>query len=160
MLAQQAIREVIEMGNTVAMSYLSDLSDEELLRRPHPGCNHINWQWGHLIVSENGLVNQAVPGSMPPLPAGFAERYTPATAGSDDSSAFATKEELLAIMAEQRQATFAALEQTTADDLDRPTGIEYAPNVAAIFSLQGTHWLMHAGQWVVVRRQLGRAPLF
>jgi hypothetical protein len=160
MQAQQAIREVIELGNTVAMSYLSDLNDEELLRRPHPRCNHINWQWGHLIVSENELVNQAIPGVMPPLPEGFADRYTKETVGLDDPSSFASKEQLLEVMAEQRKGTLAALEQTTLEDLDRPTGIPYAPNVASIFSLQGTHWLMHAGQWVVVRRQLGRDPMF
>ncbi len=160
MQAQQAIREVIELGNTVAMSYLSDLSDEELLRRPHPRCNHINWQWGHLIVSENELVNQAIPNAMPPLPEGFAERYTKETTESDDPSLFASKEQLLAVMAEQRKGTLAALEQSTTEDLDRQTGIPYAPNVASVFSLQGTHWLMHAGQWVIVRRQLGKEPLF
>jgi hypothetical protein len=33
-------------------------------------------------------------------------------------------------------------------------------NVAGIFLMQGTHWTMHAGQWAVIRRKLGRAPLF
>jgi uncharacterized protein (DUF1330 family) len=32
----------------------------------------------------------------------------------------------------------------------------YAPTVAAAFSMLGSHWLMHAGQWVIVRRELGR----
>ena len=31
---------------------------------------------------------------------------------------------------------------------------------ATMLALAGTHWLMHAGQWAVVRRQLGRPPLF
>ena len=35
-----------------------------------------------------------------------------------------------------------------------------APSVGAAFSMQGGHWLMHAGQWAVVRRQLGREPIF
>ena len=34
------------------------------------------------------------------------------------------------------------------------------PTVASLFSLAGTHWVMHAGQWAIVRRQLGRPPLF
>jgi hypothetical protein len=32
--------------------------------------------------------------------------------------------------------------------------------VGALFSVEGSHWLMHAGQWAVIRRQLGRKPLF
>jgi hypothetical protein len=160
MNAQEAIKQVIQMGDMVAMSYLADLSDADLMRRPHSGCNHINWQIGHLIVSENYLVNQAVPGSMPELPPGFADRYTPETSGSDDPAAFAGKEQLLDVYRQQRSGTLAALAGTTAEELDRATGIDYAPNVGAIFSLQGTHWLMHSGQWVVVRRELGRPPLF
>ena len=29
-----------------------------------------------------------------------------------------------------------------------------------MFSLFGSHWLMHCGQWAVVRRELGRKPIF
>jgi hypothetical protein len=32
--------------------------------------------------------------------------------------------------------------------------------VGDVFSMQGGHLLMHAGQWAVVRRKLGRKPLF
>ena len=160
MQAHDVIRQVIEMGNTVGMGYLSDLTDDDLLQRPDPGCNHVNWQVGHLIVSENHSINQAVPDSMPPLPAGFAEKYSPSTAGRDDLSAFATKAELMETLQQQRAATLNVLGTLSAEDLDKATGISYAPTVSSLFTLQGTHWLMHAGQWVVVRRQLGHAPLF
>jgi hypothetical protein len=49
------------------------------------------------------------------------------------------------------------------EDLEKPSPEamrEYAPTVGSIFALQATHTMMHSGQWVVVRRQLGRAPLF
>jgi hypothetical protein len=160
MNARQAIRLAIDTGNMVAMAYLQDLSDADLMRRACPGINHINWQLGHLIVAENHMINQASPGSMPPLPEGFAQKYGKETAGSDDPSQFATKEELLRVAGEQRAATLATLDKMTDADLDRATGIDYAPTVAALFSMQGGHFLMHAGQWAVVRRQLGRPPLF
>jgi len=38
--------------------------------------------------------------------------------------------------------------------------ITHAPTIGAMFSMHGTHYVMHAGQWAVVRRQLGRKPLF
>ena len=66
----------------------------------------------------------------------------------------------LQIHKQQRAATLAALEKLSDDKLGDSTGFDYAPTVGSLFSLLGSHWLMHAGQWVVVRRQLGRKPLF
>jgi hypothetical protein len=28
--------------------------------------------------------------------------------------------------------------------------------MGALCNMMGSHWMMHAGQWVVVRRELGR----
>lgn len=160
MNAHEAIRLTIDMGSTVALAYVADLNDDDLLKRPAAGCNHINWQLGHLIRSEHDDVEKVSPGAMPALPPGFADKYAAATAGVDDPAKLCTKAELMAVYEAQRAATLAALDKTSAADLDRPSGIEYAPSVGAVFSLQGSHWLMHVGQWAVVRRQLGRQPLF
>ncbi|HMC12653.1 MAG TPA: DinB family protein, partial [Pirellulaceae bacterium] len=160
MNAKDAIKISIDMGQKITLDYLKDLTDKELLHRPAKGANHINWQLGHLIESENQMGNMAVPGSMPPLPAGFAEKYTKDTATSDDASKFLKKDELLKLFEEQRVATRKALDKSSEADLDKPTGQSWAPTVASLFSMAGTHWVMHAGQWAVVRRQLGRPPLF
>lgn len=160
MHVRELIKKTIDMGHFVCSSYLADLSDENLMLRPAPGVNHINWQLGHLIVAENFHSNQASGGKMPPLPAGFAEKYSKETAASDDQSAFCSKEELLRVAAEQRAGTLAALEAMSDADFDVPTGIPYCPTKAEQLALQGTHWLMHCGQWAVVRRQLGKPPLF
>jgi hypothetical protein len=160
MKPQDAIKLSIDTGDMISMAYVQDLTDQDLLRRPSPGCNHINWQIGHLISSEHRMGNQLAPGSMPDLPPGFEAKYSKETAGMDDASKFCTKAELLAIHQQQRVGTLAALAKYSDADLDRSTGVEYAPTVGAMFSLQGSHWLMHCGQWAVVRRQLGRPPLF
>jgi hypothetical protein len=160
MNARQAIKMAIESGDMVSLMYLEDLSDAELMHRPCPGCNHINWQVGHLIIAENSMLNKVAPEAVPPLPAGFTEKYAKETATSDDASKFCKKDELLKIHKQQRAATLAALEKMTDDKLDAPSGLDFAPTTGAVFSLQGGHWLMHAGQWAVVRRQLGRKPLF
>jgi hypothetical protein len=158
--SRTAIKLGIDMGDMVAMGYLNDLSDEELMRRPYPACNHINWQIGHLVASENQMGNQAIPGSMPELPSGFAEKYTKDTAKSDDPSQFVRKDELMRLYQQQRAATLSALAKLSESDFDKPTGVDYAPTVGAMFSMHGSHWLMHVGQWVVVRRQLGKPILF
>jgi DinB superfamily len=160
MNAKDAIKIAIDTGRMISLGYIEDLTDQELLHRPAKGANHVNWQLGHLIASENDMGNRAVAGSMPPLPAGFAEKYTKETAASDDPAKFLKKAELLKVFEEQRAATLQALDRQSEADFDKPTGVEYAPTVGAMFSMHGTHWVMHAGQWAVVRRQLGRAPLF
>lgn len=160
MNAHQAIQLSIEMGSFVAMGYVADLTDEELLHRPGNGCNHINWQLGHLICSEHELVDQLKPGCMPPLPGGFVDKYNSNTAGVDNPQQLCSKAELLETYQSQRAGTLALFDTLSDADFDRSTGIEYAPTVGAVFALQGNHWLMHAGQWAVVRRQLGRQPLY
>lgn len=160
MNAIDAIKLNLEMAQFVGMGYLSDLSDADLMRRPCAGCNHLNWQVGHLILAEHTLMNTVLPGSMPDLPAGFAEKYAKETATVDDPQKFCTKAELLAAFEPQRAATMKSLAATAAEDFDKATGIDYAPTLGAMFSLQGSHWMMHCGQWAVVRRQLGHAPMF
>ncbi len=71
-----------------------------------------------------------------------------------------TKDQLLAVFKEQRAATLAALAKQSDSDLDKSTGVDYAPTVGSMFSMQGSHWLMHGGQWVIVRRKVGKPALF
>lgn len=160
MKAQDAIKLSIDCGKQVCMGYLADLTDAEMMKRPCPGCNHINWQVGHLISAERQMIEGVAPGSMPALPDGFDKKYSKETATSDNPGDFHTKAQLMDLFEKVRTATLAALAKASESDLDKPTGVEYAATVAAMYELQGSHWLMHAGQWAVVRRQCGRPPLF
>ena len=163
MNAREAIKNAVQGADMICKMYLEDLTDAELLVRPVPGANHIAWQLGHLIVSENNLVDSAFPGSMPALPKGFAEKHNNETAASDDAAAFSSKAEYLKLQSEQRAGTLAALTRVCDADLDKPGPEKYRnfmPKMADVFTIQGNHWLMHAGQWAVVRRKLGRKPLF
>src|SRR5258708_39624471 len=95
MNARDVIRNSIESSQQIADGYLEDLSDADLLVRPVPHANHIAWQLGHLIEGEHGMISAACPGAMPPLPAGFKEKYTPEASNLDDPKAFHTKAEYL-----------------------------------------------------------------
>lgn len=163
MNAREALKASFPQAEMICNAYLGDLTDEELLARPVPGVNHIAWQMGHLIAAENGMIEQVCPGSMPALPEGFKQKHSKETAGSDDPSAFCTKDEYMKLAAEQRAATLKALDSLSDEDLDKPAPESLqrlGPNVAGIFSMQPVHWLMHAGQWAVTRRKLGRPALF
>jgi len=158
-----AIRQAIGIADMVAFSYLEALDDADLLVRPVEGANHIAWQLGHLITSENGLLSSVRAGSMPPLPEGFADKYTKETSQSDDAAHFHTKSEYLQLMKQQREATLKLLDQLSDEDLDAPAPEQYRahfPTVGAIMTLQAAHTLMHAGQWTVLRRKLGKPVLF
>ena len=142
----------------VCNTYLDDLTDEEAMRRPHPQCNHINWQVGHVIASEH-MMASACGGKLPTLPEGFAEKYSKETAKSDNASEFVPKSELMKIAAAQHEAVVNIVAGMSDEDFDKP-GPEamqaYAPNLGALANMMGAHWMMHAGQWAVLRRQLGR----
>lgn len=157
------IKSELNLPTSVVQGYLQDLSDEDLLRRPVENANHIAWQLGHLIVAEHDLNNMVCPDSMPALPEGFVEKHSKETASSDDPAAFCTKDEYLACMAEQRAGTLALLDTLSDEDLQKPSPEHlqvFGGTVGAVIAGQSAHWMMHAGQWVIVRRQLGKEAMF
>ncbi len=163
MNSREAIKASIDMGKLISMSYLDDLTDEEMMHRPHADCNHIKWQIGHLIQSEHDIIEGCIPGSMPALPEGFSEKYTKETAANDDVGFFHSKAELMQLFETQRAGTLETLASLSDEDLQKPAPQEmqaYVPNWGTAFVMQDSHWVMHAGQWAVIRRQLGRPPLF
>ncbi len=157
--AKTAIRMNIDMASMICDMYLDDLNDDELMHRPHPECNHIKWQLGHLISSEHTMINGLIPGTMPSLPEGFVDRYTKETATSDEPANFDSKKVLIDCYKMQREGTMAALIAIPDEALDEP-GPEnmrsYAPTKGAVFAMQASHWLMHVGQWVPIRRASGK----
>jgi hypothetical protein len=157
------IKNELNLPSFTVQGYLQDLTDEQLFIRPHEKANHIAWQLGHLIASEHNLNNMVCPDSMPALPAGFAEKHSKEASASDDQSAFCTKDEYMSAMAEQRAGTLALLETLSDEDLEKPAPEmiqKFGSTVGAVIAGQSSHWMMHAGQWVIVRRQLGKDPLF
>ncbi|MCA9085560.1 MAG: DinB family protein [Planctomycetaceae bacterium] len=162
MNAHDAIKQAYGFSQMVLNSYVSDLTDAELLQRPGEGCNHIAWQLGHLISSECGLLNAAVPGSGLELPAGFAENHSKENAASDDAAQFCSKAQYLDLFQKMQTATFAALDGLSDSDLDQP-GPEhmrdFCPTMGSLFILISTHVMMHMGQLVPIRRRLGKPVL-
>ena len=157
------IRASFKLPDMIVRAYLEDLTDEELLVRPASTMNHIAWQLGHLIHSENFHINSVCPESMPILPAGFSSAHSKETSASDDPSMFLAKSEYVRLMEEQRTGSLAALSRLSDEELAMPSPDDiryFGPTVGAIFAGEPVHWMMHAGQWSVVRRSLGRPPLF
>jgi hypothetical protein len=164
MNAKDVVQTALTSTQNLLGWYLSDLADPDLLVRPVPGANHVAWQVGHLLASEIQLVRSQIPGAAyPELPAGFAEQHGAKSAANDPPKPLATKAEYLALFNKVREATLAVLAKLPDADLDKPTTgnmARFAPTLGAFFILVANHTLMHAGQFTVVRRKLGKPVLF
>lgn len=158
MTAKEVLRYNIEMSERVIDGYLADLADEDLLLRPVPGMNHMAWQLGHLIGSERHFVELVRPGASPPLPDDFEQGHGRQSFGEDDRSKFYSVDRYRELWKAQRAASLALLDSVGDDELDqgRPGLPPYLPHVGAVFTLIGSHPLMHCGQFVAVRRALGK----
>src|SRR5262245_32980465 len=149
MNAKDVIKYDMDMSMNVIKTYLSDLSDADLMQRPAKGANHLAWQLGHLIHSEADLLNGACPGAAAELPAGFASAHSKESIGIDDKSKFLTKQQYLDLLDKHRAASKAALDKISDADMDKasPESMRsFCPTVGTIFALIGGHILMHSGQ--------------
>jgi hypothetical protein len=159
---KQAVLFNLSSSETLVNGYLADLGPGDLLVRPVPGANHIAWQLGHLIAAERSLVERGLPGVMEPLPEGFAERHKKNTAASDNPAGFLSKEEYLGLAKKVRANTLRVVERLAPGDFDKPAtgGPPFVQTVGDALLFISGHWIMHAGQWSVIRRKLGKLPLF
>ncbi len=160
---KQAFATSMASADMICDAYLGDLTPAEMLKRPCPGINHVSWQLGHLIASDAYLVGQALPGKKFTLPDGFAERHTKETSTSDNAAGFLSKDEYLKVRKDVRGQITAAVQGLSAEDFDKPVTGKVPPflkTVGDTLLFIGDHWIMHAGQWAVLRRTLGRKPLF
>ncbi len=156
MHAKDAIRQTLNLNESIVNRYLGDLDDADLLIRPVEGMNHIAWQLGHLICSERGMVEAIRPGTCPPLPGGFEANYDREDTTSDDPARFLSKDAYLEMFNAQRAATKQVLDSLSDEELDAPGPEKFrkmCPTVGNFFVLIGTHVIMHVGQFVAVRRK-------
>jgi hypothetical protein len=163
MNAREAITYALKSTHNLLKQYVSDLSDADLLVRPVPGANHIAWQLGHLISGEVRHMTGQIPGlTYPELPAGFVEQHDKTMAGVEPPKGFRTKEEYLGLFNNVRRATIAGVEKLSDADFDRPNSgpaSKLASTLGALLLLEANHVMMHAGQFTVVRRKLGKPVL-
>ena len=162
MSPKDIIRNGLDTSDFVIKSYLNELSDADLRRVPVPGMHPIALQLGHLIAADRMFQEMVEPGSAPALPEGFAESHDIKKA-DDDHSRYRSREEYLKLWDEQRAGVKALLDRIPDADLaDTRDGKlpPWAPTVSAVLNMVGMHALMHAGQFVPVRRQLNKPIAF
>ena len=103
------------------------------------------------------------PGSVPQLPAGFAERFGKEKAQVNNPADFPKKDELVSQFERTRRGTIGWARALTPEDLGTPTPEKlrgWAPTVGALAIALSGHVAMHVGQFQVIRRKLGKPVLF
>src|SRR5262245_58622282 len=162
MRATDVVKNALVSTQQMVPMYLSDLNDADLLVRPAPNANHIAWQMGHLINSEKEMLSPMLPDvAFPELPKTLIEKDTKEASRQDPPTGYQTKSEYLELFKRVRGATIAAVEKLSDADLDKPSTVmpDFAPTLGALLILTANHTLMHAGQFTVVRRKLGKPVL-
>ena len=164
MTGVQTIVAAMESSKAWLEAFVGDFTDADLLVRPCPGANHAAWQIGNVIGGDPFLVKAELPdAAFPPLPDGFAELHSGKGANKDSDPGFLTKAGYLKLLNEVRAASVAAVSKLTDADLDRPSNekMRFAgPTLGHVLMFVATHTLMHAGQFTVIRRKLGKPVLF
>ena len=162
MNGREAIQAALEATKGNLAMYVKDFTDADLLVRPVPGANHAAWQIGNVIGGDIYFIAPELPDTpYPQLPPGFTELH--GGKGTTKDEGFLTKAEYLALFEKVRDATIAAVGRLTDADLDRAVtgkGKALAPTLGRLFLMVSNHTLMHAGQFTVVRRKLGKPVLF
>ena len=159
MSPKDAIRMGIDAGDMITNAYINDLDDSELLLRPVPGMNHIAWQLGHLIAAERHFVEMIKPGSCPALPEGFAEAHSKETSTLDDPVEVPSRGPSTRSSGRRsgpRRSPFSTAYPKPTSTRPTPVIRNLPRRVAALLGMVGTHALMHCGQFVAVRRKVGK----
>jgi hypothetical protein len=159
---KDVIKQTLDTSDFILKSYVSDLADADLRLKPIEGMHPIALQLGHLIVVEQMLVDFVKPGSGPKLPDGFKEAHDLKNEDRTDAG-FLRKDKYVELLAAQRAATLAALDELSDSDLaDTRNGTlpEWASTVGAALLMAGLHSLNHTGQFVAVRRLLKKPIAF
>jgi DinB superfamily len=163
MNAKDVIKTTLKSTGDMLTMFLADLSDEDLLVRPAPSANHIAWQLGHLIAAEAAM-GGIIPGATyPELPAHLKSQMDGKSSKTPPPGGYLKKAEYVDWFNKIRSATIANVDRLSDADLDKATPGEFAkwaPTVGVLLVLTGSHTLMHAGQFSVVRRLLNKPVLF
>jgi hypothetical protein len=162
MKANDVFAHLMEFNHMLVRTYVDDLSDADLLVRSVPGTNHIAWQLGH-IISGSKMMLQSIGQPAPELPAGFDAKHTRETASIDDPAKFCKKDEYLSLLDGMKAASLAAFAAIPESDLDKPGPEQmrqYAPTVGSVLMMISNHWMMHIGQFIPIRRKLGKPAKF
>jgi hypothetical protein len=160
----QTVNDVVAQSLTQSAMllnrYTADLTPQEYLHRPAPKANCVAWTIGHLILSDRGVLKRLGHADLPALPDGFEKRFS-RDEGCTQATEFGDTSILLPLFNQHRQRLIDAVKRASAEQLNAPLEKPHPMfgNVGEMALFMSAHAAMHAGQFTIVRRSLGRPPL-
>jgi hypothetical protein len=156
-----AIAHSLTQAQLLLNRYTADLTPTEYLHRPTVKANCVAWTIGHLILSERRALGAlGAGGDLPPLPEGFEKRFS-RDEGCPQASEFGDVSVLLPLFNQHRQRLIDAVRRASPEQLNKPLEKPHPmfANVGEMVLFMSSHSAMHAGQFTIIRRSLGRPPL-
>jgi len=158
------VNDVLGFGLTnsqaVLKRYVEDLSAREYLHRPAPTANCAAWTVGHLAMTDRYAL-KLLGAPLPELPAGFDKKFS-RDEGCPQAEDFGDVSKVVPVFDEHRNRLIALTRTLTPEQLDQKLEkpIAFAKTFAEALTFVAIHTSMHAGQIAIIRRSLGRPPLF
>ncbi|HSV14436.1 MAG TPA: DinB family protein [Tepidisphaeraceae bacterium] len=141
-------------------TFTADLNGADWLARSAQKANCAAWIIGHLVMTERRALTFAGVTDLPPLPAGFEQRFARdehAAAAGD----FGDTSILVPLFDQHRAMTIDYVKRATPEQLNKPLE-KPTPRfgtVGEFAAFMAMHTMMHAGQITFIRRSLGRPPI-
>ena len=158
--ANEAIAFALTTTQVMLRRLMADMGPADYLHRPTPQANCAAWIIGHLTLSERAAL-KALGGPLPELPEGFEKRFS-RDEGCPQAADFGDTSRLVDLFDEHRNRLVAAVRAATPQQLDqrleKPRPL--FATVGEMAQFIALHGAMHAGQISMIRRTLGRPPLF
>ena len=154
------IAQALTQSAMLLNRYTADLTPQEYLHRPTPKANCVAWTIGHLILSDRGVLKRLNVADLPALPDGFEKRFS-RDEGCPQANEFGDVSLLLPLFNQHRQRLIDTIKRTTPQELNAPLEKPHPmfANAGEMALFMAAHAAMHAGQFTIIRRSLGRPPL-
>jgi hypothetical protein len=158
--ATDAIVFALATSQVMLRRLMADMTPQDYLHRPTPQANCAAWIIGHLTLSERAAL-KALGGPLPELPEGYERRFS-RDEGCPQAAEFGDTSRLVDLFDEHRTRLIAAVRAATPEQLAKPLDKPRPlfSTVGEMAQFMALHGAMHAGQISMIRRTLGRPPLF
>jgi hypothetical protein len=143
---------------------LTDLSDEELGRALPGAVNPPIYVLGHLAISNDftlGLLGQPTV-----CPQAWMEAFGPGSSPENMKIPYPTRQELMSAIRRGHECVCSAVPSADPQAMAQPQSFSFFENTPiktvgdCVALLLTTHFSLHIGQLSLMRRQLGKPPLF
>jgi hypothetical protein len=157
----EAMAFALKKSQLLMHRYIDDLKPHEFEHQPFPGVNCVAWILGHLTLTDRRQLTWLGVTDLPPIPAGFEERFKVTRTAAVEQKGFGDPKELVALFDAHRQMLIDCL-----PTVDPAMFLEPPSFSTPMFAdrgegtlFMGLHVAMHLGQISVIRRSLGYPPL-